>query len=91
VNVAKTALGAIVLPLAACLPCLLVVFGAAGGLALAGAVAAWLTDQAVITMLAAGGAIVIAATAVAYRRRCAERCEADIVIPEKGEPGDAGA
>ena len=79
----RSGIGALLLPIIACLPCFLVLVAAAGGAALAGGVAAWIADNALIAVAGVVAALLVALAFLAYRRRCAAACEVDSGVAQE--------
>ncbi len=81
----KTGLGAVLAPLLICLPCLVVVIGAAGGVALASSAAAWLAGNAIIAVFGIAAAVALGVAIVAHWRRRVAACEIDPSLSENHE------
>jgi hypothetical protein len=73
---AKASLGALLASLLVCVPCLLTVVAAVGGLAVLSAAGGWLADNALVTVLGAGGVTLSLVFGVLiYRQRRRAACE----------------
>ncbi len=71
----KNALGAPLIGFLFCLPCLAVLVGAAGGLALASAVGGWLTDNALLAALGLVVLLPVVLAGLVYWSRRRAACE----------------
>ena len=71
----KSALGGPLIGLLFCLPCLAVLVGAAGGLALATAVGGWLTNNALLAALGLVALLPVVLAGLAYWKRRRASCE----------------
>ena len=74
-EVEKTGIGAAVVAILLCLPCLLVALGTAGGVAVGFGAAAWMANNSVIAVAGVAAAVALAAGIIAYRRRRPTSCE----------------